>query len=146
MEDYGERTTGTRDEHYNLVSALYHALQGADACDHYAMDAEAAGDERLAGFFRETQGLHTEVAERAKEMLGIVASAPQVEEVESAPAFERVESRGASATGREEAGEPVGRGVPPSSDTPRTPPGEEDLRGRGIPPSSDAPRGEGLAR
>ncbi len=110
------------------------------------MDAEAAGDERLAGFFRETQRLHTEVAERAKEMLGIVASAPEFEEVDSAPAFERVESGSASGTDREEAGEPAGRGVPPTSDTPRTPPGEEDLRGRGVPPSSDAPQGEGLAR
>ena len=35
MEDYGERSTGTRDEHYNLVSVLYHALNGADSCDHY---------------------------------------------------------------------------------------------------------------
>ena len=137
MEDYGERTTGTRDEHYNLVSVLYHALQGADTCDHYAMDAEAAADERLAGFFRETQGLHTEVAERAKEMLGIVASAP---------AFERVESGSASGTDREEAGEPTGRGVPPTSDTLRTPPGEEDIRGRGVPPMSDAPSDQGLAR
>jgi hypothetical protein len=77
MQDYSERTTGTRDEHDNLVSDLYHALQSADTCDHYAMDAEAAGDERLAGFFRETQSIQTQVAERAKEMLGIVASAPE---------------------------------------------------------------------
>jgi hypothetical protein len=27
--DYGEQTTGTRDEHYNLISVLYHALHGA---------------------------------------------------------------------------------------------------------------------
>jgi hypothetical protein len=27
--DYGEQTTGTRDEHYNLISVLYHALRGA---------------------------------------------------------------------------------------------------------------------
>ncbi len=46
--DYGEQTTGTRDEHYNLVSVLYHALNGADTCNRYALDAEAAGDERLA--------------------------------------------------------------------------------------------------
>ncbi len=145
MEDYGERTTGTRDEHYNLVSVLYHALQGADTCDHYSLDAEAAGHERLAGFFRETQGLHTEVAERAKEMLGIVASAPEFEEVESAPAFERIESGGASGTDRE-AAEPAGRGAPPANDAPRTPPGEEDLRGRGVPPMSEAPRDEGPTR
>ena len=41
--DAGEQTTGTRDEHYNVVSVLYHALQGADTCDQYALDAEAEG-------------------------------------------------------------------------------------------------------
>ena len=55
--DYGERTTGTRDEHYNLISVLYHALHGAENCDRYASDAEIAGDERLAAFFREAQGM-----------------------------------------------------------------------------------------
>jgi hypothetical protein len=72
--DHGEMTTGTRDEHYNLVSILYHALHGADNCDHYALDAEAAGDERLAAFFREAQGGQMLLAERAKVLLGIFAS------------------------------------------------------------------------
>ena len=70
--DYGEQTTGTRDKHYDLVSVLYHALSGADSCDRYALDAEAAGDERLAAFFREAQVLQTELAERAKGLLGII--------------------------------------------------------------------------
>jgi hypothetical protein len=69
--DFGERTTGTRDEHYNLISVLYHALHGAENCDRYASDAEISGDERLAAFFREAQVLQTELAERAKGMLGI---------------------------------------------------------------------------
>ncbi len=69
--DYGERTTGTRDEHYNLISVLYHALHGAENCDRYASDAEIAGDERLAAFFRDAQGMQTVIAERAKGMLGI---------------------------------------------------------------------------
>ncbi len=69
--DYGERITGTRDEHYNLISVLYHALHGAENCDRYAADAEVTGDERLAAFFREAQGMQSQVAERAKEMLGI---------------------------------------------------------------------------
>ena len=69
--DYGERTTGTRDEHYNLISVLYHALHGAENCDRYASDAEISGDEHLAAFFREAQVLQTELAERAKGMLGI---------------------------------------------------------------------------
>jgi hypothetical protein len=69
--DFGERTTGTRDEHYNLISVLYHALHGAENCEIYAVDAEAAGDARLAEFFRETQEMQRQLAERAKELLGI---------------------------------------------------------------------------
>jgi hypothetical protein len=70
--DQGEQITGTRDEHYYLVSVLYHALNAADTCDRYAFDAETAGDERLAAFFRRTQALQTGVAEEAKQHLGIL--------------------------------------------------------------------------
>ena len=45
--DPGEQTTGTRDEQYNLVSVLYHALHEAETVEAYILDAEAAGDERL---------------------------------------------------------------------------------------------------
>ena len=76
-EDYGERTTGTRDEHYNLISVLYHALHGAENCDRYASDAEIAGDEHLAAFLREGQGMQTALAERAKDLLGLVEDPPQ---------------------------------------------------------------------
>src|SRR3712207_4806124 len=69
--DYGEQTTGTRDEHYNLISVLYHALHGAENCDRYASDAEISADEHLAASFREAQDLQTELAERAKGMRGI---------------------------------------------------------------------------
>ncbi len=69
--DPGEQSTGTRDEQYNLVSVLYHALHGAENCEVYAVDAEAAGDERLSTFFREAQAAQVETAERAKELLGI---------------------------------------------------------------------------
>jgi hypothetical protein len=75
--DYGEQTTGTRDEHYNLISILYHALHGAENCDRYASDAEAAGDERLAAFFRDTQTMQTQVAEQAKGLLGILEPPPE---------------------------------------------------------------------
>jgi hypothetical protein len=50
-EDYmstGDRVTGVRDEHYNLVSILYHTLQGAETYDTYISDAEGAGDQELA--------------------------------------------------------------------------------------------------
>ena len=75
--DYGQQTTGTRDEHYNLISVLYHALNGADTCDRYALDAETAGDERLAAFFRETQVMQSQIAERAKGLLGIIEPPPE---------------------------------------------------------------------
>ncbi len=75
---FGEQTTGTRDEQYNLIAVLYHALQGAENCEIYALDAEAAGDEQLATFFREAQGMQVGVAERAKGLLGILEGMPEV--------------------------------------------------------------------
>ena len=83
--DAGERTTGTRDEHYNLISVLYHSLQGADACGRYLLDAETSGDERLAGFLREAQAMQTQLAERAKLMLGILEVPPEPEVPPDAP-------------------------------------------------------------
>ncbi len=67
--DPEERATGTRNEEYNLVSVLYHALHGAETCDMYAQDAEAAGDDDLASFFRNVQATHRQVAEQAKTRL-----------------------------------------------------------------------------
>src|SRR3712207_6441159 len=75
--DYGERTTGTRDEHYNLISVLYHALHGAENCDRYAADAEVSGDDRLAAFFREAKTLQGGLPDRAKELLGILEPPPE---------------------------------------------------------------------
>jgi hypothetical protein len=75
--DPGEQITGTRDEHYNLVSVLYHALHAAEAMEAYILDAEAVGDERLASFFREAQAMQRRLAERAKGMLGILEVPPE---------------------------------------------------------------------
>src|SRR5215212_6020670 len=75
----GERTTGTRDEHYGLISVLYHALHGAETLEEYVLDAKAAGDERLAGFFREARTAHRRLAERAKGLLGIGSVTPQAD-------------------------------------------------------------------
>ena len=47
-----EQATGTKDATYNLVSVLYHALQGAETSRHYIQDAEQAGDQELVQFFR----------------------------------------------------------------------------------------------
>ncbi len=126
--DYGELTTGTRDEHYNLVSVLYHALQGAENCDTYALDAEAAGNERLAGFFREAQVMQSQIAERAKGLLGIP---------ESPPEFGVTPGDMAGGIPPEEVAPPDA----PSHPREEPPPGEERPERRGeIPTSPPTPR------
>ena len=64
-----EHTTGTRDEQYNVISVLYHALQGAEICATYLQDAERAGDQDLVPFFREVQGTYRQLADRGKTLL-----------------------------------------------------------------------------
>ncbi len=59
--------TGTSNPEYNLISVLYHALQGADLYQKYASDA--GSDQDLANFFREVQQQEQQRAERAKQLL-----------------------------------------------------------------------------
>ena len=61
--------TGTRDETYDLVSILYHALQGAETYDQYISDAEQRGDDDLVRFFCDTKEEERRRAERAKQLL-----------------------------------------------------------------------------
>ena len=144
--DPGERITGTRDEHYNLISVLYHALHGAENCEVYAVDAEAAGDERLSTFFREAQAAQAETAERAKELLGLSSddtqpSAMPADAGDIPPGSAIVQSE--ATTG----GASVGNEVPPDAPTeeislttnvPRTPPRGTpgDVLESGAPPGS----------
>ena len=64
-----KRITGTKDEHYDLLSVLYHALQGAETCQPYIQDADEAGDGELAQYFREVQAQYRELAQRGKRLL-----------------------------------------------------------------------------
>ncbi len=65
----GSEETGTRDEHYDLISALYHTLQEAETACQYMRDAKSAGDDELAGFFEEVKKEARDRAERAKSLL-----------------------------------------------------------------------------
>lgn len=65
-----ETSGATRDVTYNLVSVIYHALQGADTYHVYARDAEQEGDNELASFFRDAAHQSQAVAEQAKQHLG----------------------------------------------------------------------------
>jgi hypothetical protein len=64
-----EQATGTQDVTYDLVSVLYHALQGAETSQRYLRDAEQAGDQELVQFFREAQAWQRHLAAEAKEVL-----------------------------------------------------------------------------
>ena len=61
--------TGTQDTTYNLLSIIYHALQGAETYEKYINDAEQSGDTELAQFFREVRDVNTQRAERGKQLL-----------------------------------------------------------------------------
>jgi hypothetical protein len=65
-----EQQTGTRDEHYNLISVMYHLLKGAATAEQYIHDAEEAGDQELVQFFKDWQDEQRNFSERAKNLLG----------------------------------------------------------------------------
>jgi hypothetical protein len=78
MSEARERT-GTRDITYDIVSILYHALQGAETYDRYCHDAVDSSDYEIARFFREVQEEEKRRADRAKELLAkVLASRPRL--------------------------------------------------------------------
>ena len=67
--DNSQGDTGTRDITYDLVSVVYHALQGAETTALYIADAEQEGNQELAAFFREAKEEYERRAESAKQLL-----------------------------------------------------------------------------
>jgi hypothetical protein len=63
------RGSGRDDEHYDLVSVLYHALQGGETSQQYIDDARKAHDAELARFFEQVQVEDRNRAESAKRLL-----------------------------------------------------------------------------
>jgi hypothetical protein len=64
-----EQKTGTPNPVYDIVSVMYHALQGVETYDTYLADAEQRGDDELAAFFRDVQEHNRDDADRAKRLL-----------------------------------------------------------------------------
>jgi hypothetical protein len=54
---------------YDLVSVIYHSLQGAETTAMFIADAEQAGNQECAQFFREVKDEYTRRADRAKQLL-----------------------------------------------------------------------------
>ena len=65
----GEAVTGTRDEHYSVVSVLYHALQAAETSQMYIDDARRGGDDEVTSFLELVQPQDRERSEQAKRLL-----------------------------------------------------------------------------
>lgn len=64
-----QETTGTRDVTYDLISVLYHSLQGAENCAKYEKDAREEGKPEIAQFFRKVIAANSELADEAKDLL-----------------------------------------------------------------------------
>ena len=78
----GQSSTGARDEQYDVVSVLYHALKGAETVSRYIDDAREAEDEELVDFLTETKDEYAARAEKAKRILASRLEAGSTEEEE----------------------------------------------------------------
>ncbi len=65
----GGQTTGTADKDYNVIWFTEQCLSNALRLETYVSDAERAGDNELADFFRRAQGASQKGAEQGKAML-----------------------------------------------------------------------------
>ncbi len=61
--------TTSSNSYYNLVSALYHALQEAQTSSAYIRDAEQEGQQELAQFFRQLQQQANQRAQQVQRLL-----------------------------------------------------------------------------
>jgi hypothetical protein len=69
ISDNSQGDTGTRDITYDLVSIIYHSLQGAETTAMYIADTEQEHCQECAQFFRETKQEYERRADRAKQLL-----------------------------------------------------------------------------
>src|SRR5215213_9188517 len=123
-----ERATGTPNTIYDLSSVLFHALKGGALYDRYIRDAEEAGDQELADFFR-----------RVRDEDGMRADEAQLLLAERTPTAARRSEGAATPTAEGAAGAPS-RTEPASSASPRAGP-SADLPGT-EPIAEGAPSGD----
>ena len=64
-----EASRQPKDKNYNLISALYQALDNVEELKTYVQDAQQQGDQELEEFFNEILENNLRASQRAKEML-----------------------------------------------------------------------------
>lgn len=62
-------TGQTQDTTYDLISVMYHTLHGCQTYERYAQDAEQAGQQDVAQFFRDTGREFERCAQRGQQLL-----------------------------------------------------------------------------
>jgi hypothetical protein len=62
-----QQATGTSDPTYNVISVVYHALQGAETIQKYLDDAGT--EEELRSFFAQVQQGYRRAADMGKQLL-----------------------------------------------------------------------------
>jgi hypothetical protein len=58
--------TGTRNDTYDVIAVLYHALQGAENCQTYLRDAQ---DGQIRDFFQQALQSQRQLADQGKQVL-----------------------------------------------------------------------------
>ncbi len=65
----GSSNMGVDDITFDLVSILYHSLEGAATYDKYIQDAQGIGDNSIVQFFQEVQREEQQRAQRCQQLL-----------------------------------------------------------------------------
>jgi hypothetical protein len=66
MQQQGQQQTGTRNETYDVIAILYHALQGAENCQKYLQDAK---DGQIRDFVQQALQSQRQLADQGKQVL-----------------------------------------------------------------------------
>ena len=61
--------TGASNVEYDLISSLYHLLQGNENLTRYEQDAREKGDNESAQFFRELREQNRQILDRGRTLL-----------------------------------------------------------------------------
>ena len=128
----GERATGTPNTIYDLASVLFHALEGGASYDQYIQDAEEAGDDELADFFRRVRDEDSMRADEAQLLLAERTLTARTEgelsptRAREAPLTQRVSPR-PEPSGDLPGTEPIEGSQPPRTEPISAPPGPGDV-------------------
>ncbi len=64
-----QSNTGISNTQYDLISVLYHALEGSQTHGKYVQDAQQSGNQELAQFFQQVQQEDNARAQKAMQLL-----------------------------------------------------------------------------